>query len=168
MNNLKVIANNYQLILTTLLVVGVGFIANVYAQGNEDDAIIGTWINEEETTGFEIYETGGEYYAKIAWLKEPNQGGEPKIDKNNPVPAKQTNPLLGTVILEGLTYEEGEWADGTIYNPREGKIFSAYLELEAQDKLAVTGYKGSRWLSKTQYWHRADLPSNGAESQKTN
>ncbi|MGD1841979.1 MAG: DUF2147 domain-containing protein [Thermonemataceae bacterium] len=140
------------------------FFQKVYAVNpiTKADDILGTWINEEKKVGFEIYKRGSQYYAKIVWLATPTVHGKPKTDENNPDPAKRSQPLIGTVILKSLAYEDSEWKGGTIYNPKEGKTFDVYLKLTSQNKLEVIGYKGSRLFSKTQHWYRANL----SKSQK--
>ena len=133
----------------------VQFSAN--AQGKEADAIIGTWLNESGTTGFEIYKEKNKYYAKIAWLAQPTVDGEERKDQNNPDPEKRNNPLIGTEIITAFVYKNEEWKGERLYNPKSGKTFHAYLALENKDKLAVTGYKRARWLGKTQHWFRSDM-----------
>lgn len=129
------------------------------AQTQKANAIIGTWINEPQNTGFEIYKEKDRYYAKIVWLAEPTVNGKPRLDKKNTDPEKRDNPLIGTEIMTAFVYEDGKWR-GELYNPKMGKVFKASLSLLKEDHLAVTVYK-NRWLSKTQYWSRLDRPRAG-------
>lgn len=146
-----------KLLFSIIVITGLAlFSANV--QGQHADAIVGTWMNKSETSGFEIYKEKGKYYAKIAWLAEPTVDGKPKTDKKNPDPEKRNNPLIGTEIMTGFVYNLKEWNGNHFYNPKTGKVFNAFLSLETKNKLEITGYKTARWLGKSQHWHRADLP----------
>lgn len=95
----------------------------------EGDAIVGKWLNQEGTSHIQIFKAtngsfAGKYYGKIVWLKEPLKNGKPKVDDLNPDPKKQSVPLLGLQILKDFVYdaEDKEWEDGTIYDPKTGKL----------------------------------------------
>ena len=146
-----------KLLFSIIVIAGLAlFSANV--QGQHADAIVGTWMNKSENTGFKIYKVEGKYYAKIAWLAEPTVDGKPKTDKKNPDPKKRNNPLIGTEIMTGFVYHPREWTGKHFYNPKTGKVFKAFLTLKGKDKLEITGFRTSRLFGKSQHWHRADLP----------
>jgi uncharacterized protein (DUF2147 family) len=126
----------------------------------EADKIQGTWLNEEGTAHVQIFRAvngtfAGKYYGKIVWLKEPNENGKPKLDKNNPDESKRSKPLMGLLMLQDFTYDkdEKEWSGGTIYDPKNGKTYSSYMELDGA-KLNVRGYIGISVIGRTTVWTR--------------
>lgn len=128
--------------------------------GAEADKIQGIWLNQEGTSHIQIYravngEYAGKYYGKIVWLKEPNEDGKPKVDKNNPDNSKKSKPLLNLIILRDFTYDadDKEWSGGTIYDPKNGKTYSSYMALDGA-KLNVRGYIGISIIGRTATWTR--------------
>jgi uncharacterized protein (DUF2147 family) len=133
------------------------FVRMAYAQTPAKDAIIGEWLVEEQTARIKITKVGDRYYGAISWLKEPVENGKPQVDKNNPDPAKRTNPLLGLQLLQHFKYDEDNtWSDGTIYDSRDGKAYSCNITLLDKNKLKVRGYIGFSLLGKTTYWTRVN------------
>jgi uncharacterized protein (DUF2147 family) len=126
----------------------------------QDDAndVTGIWYNEEKDARFEIYEDGGEYFAKIVWLEEPidPETGKAKVDDENPDEDKQNRPLKGLVFMKDFVFEgDGLWEDGEIYDPKSGKTYDCYIKMESPDKLKVRGYIGISLIGRTSYWTRA-------------
>lgn len=125
----------------------------VYAQ----DAIERLWYNHEKTAKIQVFKaTDGKYYGKIVWLKEPNRDGKPKTDKNNPDKAKQNNPIIGLQMLKAFKKDgESRYADGTIYDPKNGKTYSCKITHKG-DHLEVRGYVGISMLGRTTVWTKAE------------
>ena len=65
-------------------------------------------------------------------------------------------PLKGLTFMWGLTREaEGEWAGGSILDPKSGKIYKAKLELnEGGNSLSVRGFIGISLFGRSQTWER--------------
>ena len=113
------------------------------AETNPEDAILGTWVNEEQTTHIKIYKEEGMYFGKIVWLPmttDPN--GNPITDRNNPDSELRERPLLGINILENFEYKNGEWKEGTIYSPTNGRKANPTLELASDDELIIKIKRG--------------------------
>jgi len=92
---------------------------------NSADAILGIWANDSDKGHIELYKEDGKYFGKIIWLKHPNdETGQPKVDKHNPDPMVRSKSLLGLIMLRDFRYADGEWTDGKIYNPNDGKEYS--------------------------------------------
>jgi uncharacterized protein (DUF2147 family) len=131
----------------------------VFSQSSE--AIIGQWFNEEKSAKIEIYNSHEKYYGKIVWLSEPidPETGKPKLDKNNPNIKFKSKPLLNLLIVSGFHFSEGEWVDGTIYDPKNGKTYNCIIKLAGKDKIAVRGFIGKSWmgLGRTTTWSRVKL-----------
>lgn len=127
-----------------------------YTAADKADAIIGVWKNGTGKGHIQIYKNDNKYYGKIIWLKDAMDPatGRPKVDLKNADPEKRNHPLIGLVMLKDFTYDDGEWTDGHIYNPSDGKEYKAYMKLKDYKTLSVRGYIGISLLGKTDTWTR--------------
>jgi uncharacterized protein (DUF2147 family) len=124
---------------------------NVKAQNK----IEGYWLNDNKEAKIQIYKANdGKYYGKIVWLKEPLKNGKPKVDEKNSIKTLQSQPLLGLVILKGLSEEDNSYTSGTIYDPDNGKTYDCKMSLQGK-KLAIRGYIGFSLFGRTTVWERA-------------
>lgn len=119
-------------------------------------SVLGKWKTIDDVTGkeksyVEIYENDGKVYAKILQLLTP--GDENKIC-DQCEGANKDKPIKGMVVINGLSKDGNEWNDGTILDPKNGKVYSCYITLESKDKLKVRGYIGFSLLGRTQFWYR--------------
>lgn len=122
---------------------------------NNEDEILGVWLNGSGKGHIQIYKQGKEFFGKIVWLKEPNdENGKPKLDSKNPDKAKQQLPILGALILRNFKYEDGEWSGGKIYDPENGKEYKCYMKLKDKNTLHVRGYIGISLIGRTDVWKR--------------
>lgn len=141
-------------ILTSLFCL---FLGTFFAQDPSPDAVVGSWLTASGKAIVQIYKEGDKYNGKIIWLKNPNyDDGKPKVDKNNPDKSKQTAPLMGLNMLKGFVYRKGQWLDGTIYDPENGKTYSCYIKYR-EGMLDLRGYIGISLVGRTQTWYRADV-----------
>ncbi|WP_129714984.1 DUF2147 domain-containing protein [Pedobacter sp. SYP-B3415] len=118
------------------------------------DAIIGRWLNASGEGQIEIYKKGNKYYGKLAWLKEPNLNGKPKLDSKNPEAKLRDRPLLNLEILRDFDYDDGEWTNGKIYDPKSGKTYSCNMSLKGNDRLNVRGYIGISLIGRSETFKR--------------
>lgn len=122
----------------------------------------GVWYDDTGKGAVEIQPCGNALCGRIVWLKEPkNAAGQMLTDKLNPEPAKRGRPICGLQVLGNLQKQgDGTWDAGWVYDPKEGKSYDAALQVAGPGKLAVTGYLGVKFLSRTLSWTRApaDLP----------
>ncbi len=135
---------------------------STFAQKYSEDAILGKWYNDEETGMVKIYKEDGKFFGKLVWLKDPIDPftKKPKLDKKNPNEALRDRPVLNLVILSNFVYDDGEWEDGKIYDPKTGKTYSCYMELLSAEKLKIRGFIGLAAFGKTTYWNRATEVKN--------
>lgn len=117
---------------------------------------VGVWTNEAKEAQFEIYEQGGKLFGKILSLKEPNDtDGKPKVDKNNPDSSKKGTPLAGMTFLRGFTPAgSGRWENGSIYDPKNGKTYKAWMQMTGNTKIEVRGFIGFSFVGRSQNWTR--------------
>jgi len=131
---------------------------SMYSQVNADK-ILGYWYTEGKKAKIEIYKKDGKYHGRVVELKDPIDPDtkKPKLDKNNPDPAKRNMPLIGLNLIKNFIFKDGYWQNGTIYDPENGKEYSCYMEYEDpknDKKLKVRGYIGISWVGRTTHWTR--------------
>lgn len=130
------------------------------AQSIQADDILGVWLNEDKDAHVEIFNQGGKYFGKIIWLKNPNEDNKdtPNLDDKNENESLRSRPIMGMTLLNDFVFDgDDEWEDGEIYDPKNGKTYSCYMEFEEddnKDELKVRGYIGVSLLGRTTYWTR--------------
>lgn len=142
-----------------IALVGMMMIPMMQVQAQEvvADDIIGTWLNEDKDAHVKIFKEGDKFFGKVAWIKDPidKETGKTKLDKHNPDPELAKRPSLGILLLTDFVFDEDEWEDGEIYDPKNGKTYSCYMEFPDEDnldKLKIRGYIGVSLLGRTTYW----------------
>jgi uncharacterized protein (DUF2147 family) len=146
---------------TIIILISLMMTVSAFSQNKKADDIIGKWMTENNESKVEIYKIGDKYYGKISWLKEPNdkETAKPKKDKNNPDAKLRERPVLGMNFVSGFIFDgKDSWEDGTVYDPKSGKTYNAYINFEAKDKIKLRGYIGKSWmgLGRSTYWTRAN------------
>lgn len=126
---------------------------NFYAQNR---SVLGKWNTIDEVTGkamsvVEIFEHNNKIYGKIIEIINPKNRN--KTCSNCPGD-DQNKPILGLIIIKGLVKDGTEYNGGKILDPKSGKLYKCYIELETTDKLKVRGYLGFSLIGRTQYWER--------------
>lgn len=123
------------------------------------DAITGIWLNSAKDGYVQIYRTkAGTYAGQIVG----DTDGVVADDVHNPDPAQRDESLLGKRIFYGFEYNgKGYWEDGHIYNPRNGKTYSAWLGLTDDGKLKVHGYIGFSLFGATRLFTRVTRNAKG-------
>ncbi len=148
------------LLLFVVLAVAIPCLA-----ANDPNAIVGVWYNQAKDAKIDIAKCGDTYCGKIIWLKEPNYPagsrdgtpGTPKLDHNNPVAAKKKTPVMGLQIVTGFKYAgENLWNDGKVYDPKNGKTYSAKMTLISPTQLNLRGFVGISMFGRTEKWTKAD------------
>jgi uncharacterized protein (DUF2147 family) len=136
--------------------------APVMAQGAGPSAM-GLWEQVDESTGkaeswFRISERNGIYQGNIvriffkpgedeSWICERCEGAE------------RGKPVLGLTLIKGMQRNGLAYENGTIMDPRDGKVYRALMRLAPDgQRLEVRGYLGIALLGRSQIWNR--LPDN--------
>lgn len=133
-----------------------------------EDALLGSWLNEEKVGKIQVYRQGNQYFGKLIWLKEPlnTATGQPKTDGVNPDERLRKEPILGLILLRNFTYhKDNAWEGGTIYDARSGKTYRGKLTPKGNDQLEVRGYVGMSWmrLGRTITWARVEEPKKSTK-----
>jgi uncharacterized protein (DUF2147 family) len=129
------------------------FLATLFVQSQ---TVVGRWKTIDDETGkakgiVEIYEQSGKIYGKVVDILE--QENKKRVCENCSGDDKN-KPILGMIIIKGLSKEDSEYTNGKILDPKNGKIYKCYITLETKDKLKVRGYIGISLFGRTQYWYR--------------
>ena len=132
---------------TTLL---AGFCA-MMMDGAAAQSVTGNWSTGKARV--RIADCGGALCANVVSLNEPNdEEGKPKVDKNNANTALRARRIVGISILSGMKPDgANEWS-GSIYNPEDGKTYSATMTLPGSSP-QVQGC-ALKVLCPTQMWSR--------------
>lgn len=141
------------LLMALLLVAGFP-IASLAQQA---DAVAGTWLNEEKDAKVQIYRAGDKYFGKLVWIARQfeDDGKTPRKDSKNPDAKLRQRGLLNLVILSNFEYDDGEWTDGKIYDPKSGKTYSSKMKLDGR-QLNIRGYVGVSMFGRTTVWTKAE------------
>lgn len=130
----------------------------INAQDFKADDIVGVWMNEDKDAHVQISRDGDIFNGKIVWLKTPidEETGKPKLDDENSDESLRTRPVMGLLLLHDFVFDgDDEWEDGKIYDPKEGKTYSCYMEFDDEDDLStlkIRGFIGVSLLGRTTYW----------------
>ena len=136
-----------------VVIILVLFSINTFSQSR---GVIGEGNTIDEVSGkamsvVEIYEHNNKIYGKVIEILNPKNRNNTCKD----CPGDDHNkPILGLVIIKGLVKDGLEYNDGRILDPKSGKLYKCYIELEGTDKLKVRGYLGFSLIGRTQYWER--------------
>ncbi|GAB3639534.1 DUF2147 domain-containing protein [Spirosoma arcticum] len=139
------------IILLLLLISGP--ILTAFSQ-DKSDAILGEWLSAKKDSRVLIYRRGNLYYGRLTW----GIGG-PANDEKNPDPALRKRELVGLTILNNFRHDgDDTWQNGTIYDPREGKIYACKMTLKNTNTLSIRGYVGVSLFGRSEVWSRVNQP----------
>lgn len=159
----KTMKKNRILLAALCLFTLTGFTPHVPAVQVDANDIVGTYWTAEKDAKVRVFlAKNGKYSAKTVWMKEPNNSdGTPKKDTENPNEKLRDRTRMGMVFLKSFEFnpDNKRWENGTVYDPRSGKLYDGYLRFEGEDKstLYLRGYvAGMTWLGKTSEWTRVE------------
>lgn len=106
-----------------------------------------------------IYENNGVFYGKIETSFDPEErAGRCEKCRDD----RKDAPIVGLVILRGITKHGSEYEGGEILDPDTGSIYRCRFTLSREgDKLFIRGYIGVSLLGRTQTWFRTDDIAEG-------
>lgn len=150
-----------------LLVAGASLAHDASAQPKEPsitprvtgDEILGEWWTEDSEGRVRITRDKEGYYRGTTTCCEKD--GKPTLDVNNPKPELRNRSTLNIVLIWKLKYEDGEYVDGYVYNPRDGKTYRMKMKVIDQETLKIRGYMSISLLGQSQIWKRAHLAKKG-------
>lgn len=120
-----------------------------FAQTNDADRILGTYLSENKTGKVEVTKQNGKYIGTLVWTSVAGAK-----DEKNPDASLKKRALKGVVILKDMTYDNGIWKNGTIYDPESGNTYKATIKLKSDGNLTLRGYIGVPALGRNSIWTR--------------
>ena len=118
----------------------------------------GLWITVDDKTHkprgtVRVYQENGVFFGRIESSFNPAHLTE-HCDKCTD--DRKDAPIIGLVIMRGITKHGGEYGGGNILDPDTGSIYRCYFTMSADgQKLFLRGYLGVSLLGRTQTWTRA-------------
>jgi len=162
-----------------LRLLNLGFLVSIlaWAPAHADSPLQGWWWSEDRDAIVELTLADDDLTGRIVWLEEPDyaddhdKAGKPLLDDENPDKEKRDRPILGLVILEDFEkHSDGEWRDGSVYDPNNGRTYRARLRLSDDgDELRLRGYIGRPIFGRSSHWTRVsdNLPEEEGRFFKT-
>lgn len=131
-----------------------------------NDSPVGKWKTIDDATHqaksiVEITDQDGQLEGKILELLNRTPDDIAR-DGEHPVCARCTDarkgqPLVGMVIMTGVTQDGDTWDGGRILDPKNGKTYKVSLKVtNGGQNLEVHGYIGFSLLGRTQTWERVE------------
>ena len=141
------------------------FVVLLSAGAMAQSGIFGRWVTIDDNPGsqtgagsgkkrsiVEITERYGKAYGKIVQLyREPGEETDPVCDECDPADDRHDQKVIGMEFIRDMEQDDGEWDDGTILDPENGKVYDCKLWVE-DGKLKVRGYVA--FFYRTQTWVR--------------
>jgi len=120
------------------------------------DTVEGIWVTQDDETGKKksevvLYVEDGKLYGKIVRLLLPEDKGKKCTECKG---EDKNKPIEGLLIVKDLVQEGKNWEEGTIMDPKSGKVYDCYLSLQDDETLKVRGFLGFSLLGRTQIWKR--------------
>ena len=114
------------------------------ASPSEGDSILGVYkaVKDGAVSKVRISKNADNTYkAQVIWVeKQYNEDGSLRTDLKNPDPAKRNTPSSEIVLIESVSYEDGEWKNGKIYDPTKGDVYRVVVTFKDEKTLRVRGY----------------------------
>jgi uncharacterized protein (DUF2147 family) len=115
----------------------------------------GMWLSQDGDVKMKVAHCGDAICGTIAWLKNPNDdGGKPKLDKNNPDAGKRGRSIVGTSVILPMKADGADKWSGQIYNAEDGKTYSGSFALAGPNKGDLKGCVAI--ICKTKTWTRTN------------
>lgn len=133
-----------------------------------DPSPVGLWRTVDDRTNkprgiIRIYEENGIFFGRIETSFNPEELTA-RCDKCSG--ERKDAPVIGLVIMRGITKHGAEYEGGEILDPETGSIYRCRFTLSSEGaKLFLRGYLGIPILGRTQTWTRVETEAT-AELRK--
>lgn len=128
---------------------------SIYAQTE----ITGKWTSFDDETleaksVVDIFEKEGKYHGKIVKLfRKSGEDPDPVCSECDQEDPRFNKKVIGMEILKDMVRDGSEFSEGTILDPKNGKIYNCKIWIENND-LKLRGYWGPFY--RTQTWKRVE------------
>lgn len=120
--------------------------------------VTGKWKTIDDETKepksiVELFERNGKMFGRIVKLyRKPGEDQDPVCDDCEKDDPRYNKKIIGMEIVREMVLADGEYSDGDILDPANGKVYKCRIWLEGND-LKVRGYWGPFY--RTQTWLKA-------------
>lgn len=125
---------------------------------NAADKIVGTYRVQRNNSNSKVKvfkAADGTYNAQVYWVEDlKDKNGKVRTDVKNPDKSKRNVPVNEIVLVNGLSYKDGKWMGGKIYDPTSGKSYKVTISFKDDKTLKLRGYIGVEALGETMYWYK--------------
>jgi uncharacterized protein (DUF2147 family) len=117
---------------------------------------VGRWKTIDDRTGkpkaiVRIYMDQGRLFGRIETTLDPEATKLCEMCKDE----RKNQPIIGMVILRGLSQHGEEYSGGDILDPDNGSVYRCKLRLQDSGRqLSVRGFIGISLLGRSQTWTR--------------
>jgi uncharacterized protein (DUF2147 family) len=108
------------------------------AAGAGPDAVVGHWHSETKNGIVDIRKCGSSLCGSIVTGDDIKANPNLK-DSQNKDESLRNRPLKGLQILSGFHEEGGDWVDGQVYKPDNGKTYSGKITIVDANHLKLRG-----------------------------
>ena len=128
----------------------------VWATGAEQLTPVGRWKTVDDKIGkpkaiVQVYREKGKLSGKIEATLDPKAKKVCEDCKDG----RKGQPIIGMLIMRGLTLHGDEYSGGDILDPDNGKVYRCNLRVEEHGgQLSVRGFIGFSLLGRSQVWTR--------------
>lgn len=122
-------------------------------------SITGKWKTIDDNSGearsvIEVFVRSGKVFGKVvSIITKPGEDPDPICDKCDEKDTRFRKKIIGMEIIQNMVSAGGEYTEGHILDPENGKVYRCKLWMEGK-LLKVRGYWGP--FFRTQTWHRAE------------
>ncbi|MBC2776844.1 DUF2147 domain-containing protein [Parasphingopyxis marina] len=134
------------------IVLGIAALAAA-APAFAQSSITGRWLTEDRRAIIRIAPCGGAICGYIQQVLREMPDADQR-DENNPDPALRSRRIIGMPVLTGFRLDGNRWRHGEIYDPEDGRNYSARMELNANGSLSVTGCVLGGIICQSEVWTR--------------
>jgi uncharacterized protein (DUF2147 family) len=132
--------------------IGFGFLSPAFSQAA--DPLVGYWQTTDGTGVLQVTRCGQTICARLVWLR----GDASVRDERNPNVAKRGQRVCGLNVFGGFRFQQnGNWANGSVYDPETGETISNVALRANRDELVLTVGRGLFAGSET--WRRVSVPT---------
>ncbi len=156
--------NNARFLLVTTLL-SIATVSPALAQATAGDAY-GYWVNRNGWL-VEVSSCDDGICGSVVGMRERTDDVQ-RFDIYNPDPNLRQRAICGIEIFGAFKPNgaPGEWEDGWIYNPQDGKTYSSEMKLGEGDTLEVRGYVLSPIFGRTIVFTRGEEPAERCNSNE--